>query len=218
MFIRSVCVVCGSAGASLCSDCRRACTPAPCIDWVDALEVRALLRYDDASRPIVLALKNANDRALSAFVGPAMGMLLFDRPPDIVTWAPTSNARRRARGYDQAELLARSVARSLDRPVVKVLRRERGISQHGKSRNARLSGVGRPQFSVASRSGWVSGGAKFLVVDDVITTGSTLLSAAAALHAAGSADVMALVLAASVRTPTRTTESDPQASDVVSRR
>jgi len=107
---------------------------------------------------------------------------------DVVTWAPTSDRRRRNRGYDQAELLARCVARQLRVPSRRLLHRIGGKSQTGRNRLDRL--VDGPRF----RARPVRVPLRVLVVDDVVTTGSTLRSAGRALLAAGHRDVTLVAL------------------------
>ncbi|MBL8777944.1 MAG: ribosome-associated translation inhibitor RaiA [Acidimicrobiales bacterium] len=122
---------------------------------------------------------------------------------DVVTWAPTTPERRRERGFDQAELLARAVARHLGRPCRRLLRRAPGPAQTGRSRAERhhevvLRAVGRPSRRV-------------LVVDDVATTGATLTAVAAALRRAGTVEVWAVTAA---RTPAHA-GGLPSAADAV---
>ena len=117
---------------------------------------------------------------------------------DVVTWAPTSDRRRRNRGYDQAELLARSVARQLRVPSRRLLRRIGGTSQTGRNRFDRL--VDGPRF----RARPVHVPLRVLVVDDVVTTGSTLRSAGRVLLAAGHRDVTLVALGS---TPLEAAES-----------
>ena len=123
-------------------------------------------------------------RPLASLVVPAEGQ--------VVTWAPTTPDRARERGFDQAELLARAVARHLDLPVRRRLRRLAGVHQTGRSADERR---GAPRFTAP-------GGVPntVLVVDDVCTTGATMSAAAAALRTAGARTVHGLVLA---RTPAR---------------
>ena len=108
---------------------------------------------------------------------------------DLVTWAPTSTRRRRRRGFDQAQLIARFVARELDVPCRRLLVRETRHAQTGRSRVARLAG---PRFrALATRRPL-----RVLVVDDVVTTGSTLRAAAHALTASGWGDITLAAVAA----------------------
>lgn len=108
---------------------------------------------------------------------------------DVITWAPTSARRRQRRGFDQAELLARAVARRWRLPVRDFLRRDDSQSQTGRSRAERLAG---PQFGSRTVCRW----RHVLVLDDVVTTGTTLRHAVAALRAAGAPDVSAVAVAA----------------------
>jgi ComF family protein len=103
-------------------------------------------------------------------------------------------ARRRERGFDQAEELARGVGRLLQLDVARCLRREqRTAAQHALGRSARARNVGHA-FGIAPRSRPVAG-AWVILVDDVMTTGATLNGCAAALRAAGARAVSALTLA-----------------------
>jgi predicted amidophosphoribosyltransferase len=107
----------------------------------------------------------------------------------VVTWAPTSSRRRRRRGFDQAQVIARFVARDLGVPCRRLLVRETRTVQTGRSRVARLTG---PRFrAIATRRPL-----RVLVVDDVVTTGSTLRAAAHALTASGWGDITLAAVAA----------------------
>ena len=109
---------------------------------------------------------------------------------DVVTWAPTAPGRRRARGYDQAEVLARAVGRSLGVPVRGLLRRtDRAGPQTGRRRAERLARA--PTFVATRRVP-----DRVVVVDDVVTTGATLQAAASALVAGGAHSVRAVAAAA----------------------
>ncbi len=126
---------------------------------------------------------------------------------DVVTWAPTSTSRRRRRGFDQAAVIARYVARELGVPCRRLLVRETRAAQTGRSRVARLAG---PRFRALD----TRRPRRVLVVDDVVTTGATLRAAAHALTASGWGDV---TLAAAAATPTSRGGSSHHRPNVVIR-
>lgn len=112
---------------------------------------------------------------------------------DLVVPVPLHPRRARRRGYNQARLLAGAAARAADAPLRDVLRRERDTgSQRGRTRAERfaeLAGAFRVAAPkrVADRRIWL--------VDDVVTTGATVQSCAAALRSAGASEISVLSLA-----------------------
>lgn len=144
-------------------------------------------------RELVARLKYRNARAVLPFLAAEMAALVDATTVDVVTWAPTAASRRRRRGFDQAELLARAVARRLGRPCRRVLRRRPGTpSQTGATLVERRHG---PAFDPRRAVG-----GRILLVDDVVTSGATASAAAAALRAGGAVAVHMVVAA---RTPRR---------------
>jgi ComF family protein len=117
------------------------------------------------------------------------------RGGEVLVPVPVHAARRRDRGFDQAEDLARACGRRLDVPVSRCLmRRERTAAQHALGRRERAQNVGRA-FVVRPGDGPSVSGRWMVLVDDVTTTGATLAGCAAALAAAGARAVSALTLA-----------------------
>ena len=102
---------------------------------------------------------------------------------DVITWAPTSQAHLEKRGMDHAELIARHCAAQLKLPVRKLLRRLNEESQTGSTRQQRLV---QPKFSAKPLRRF----RQVVVIDDVVTTGSTFRAAADALSVAGALSVM----------------------------
>jgi predicted amidophosphoribosyltransferase len=150
----------------------------------------ALLAYEGPARELVARLKYRNARTALGFLAAGMAALVDPAEIDVVTWAPTTRGRRRARGFDQARLLARLVARRLRRPCRALLDRRPGPAQTGRSRAARRLG---PSFTARPVAA-----SRVLLVDDVVTTGGTMSAGARALRAAGAAGVHGL---AASRTP-----------------
>jgi ComF family protein len=186
---------CGQRARGLCPACTVRARAAPVeaappgvTRWV------APFAYAGPVRELVARSKYRGARAGLPWLADAMVAALRAEGlprPQVVSWPPTTAARRRARGFDQAELLARAVARQLGVRAAPLLTRLDGRSQTGAPRRDRLAG---PRL-VARRP---VAGVHVLLVDDVATTGATLAAAAAALRRAGAVRVDALTAA---RTP-----------------
>lgn len=114
---------------------------------------------------------------------------------DLVTWVPLSPRRRRSRGYDQALLLARRTAEGLGAEVTSTLRKVRhtqaqsGLAGSDGVRRANVLGA----YEAVDPS--LVAGQRVLLIDDVVTTGSTLSECARVLRTAGAAEVVACTLA-----------------------
>ena len=176
-----------------CSDC----PPAP-VTWA-----RAAFLYEGPVRSALMRLKFAGLRTTAAAVAPWMVWALARSPPAgedpetrAITWVPLGTARRRARGYDQAEALARAVARTMGGSARRLL--ERVIETPPQ---ARRSGSARRE---ALRGAFTATGPaprRVLLVDDVLTSGATVASCALALRRAGAREVGVLAAARSLGSP-----------------
>jgi predicted amidophosphoribosyltransferase len=162
-------------------------------------DVVAAVPFAGRGRDVLLGFKYGNQRQLAHHLaGLLVRRLLAEglrsADFDVVTWAPTSRRHRRRRGFDQAEAVARRVALQLGLPCRRLLEREGHVAQTGRPRAERLHG---PVF----RASPGAVGRRVLLVDDVVTTGSTLRSAAAALRAAGAAWVQRAAVATTPAIP-----------------
>ena len=155
------------------------------------------LAYRGAVREAIHRYKFSGVRAYARPFGLLMAQCVQDRPEmaaDLVTWAPLSRKRRRERGYDQGELLARAMAKRLGLPAVPTLVKARhtqpqsGLdSAEARRANALGAYTLLPGVDVA--------GKRVLLADDVVTSGATLSECARTLLEAGAAEVWCVTLA-----------------------
>jgi predicted amidophosphoribosyltransferase len=215
----SLCWSCGAPtarAAPLCRDCRRELrflAPAPV--GLYGLEVWAPVAYEGPARDLVKALKFhgatrvASDMA-TLIVANAPAATLAGPPSAMPAGSPTAMpagapsptpagalvpvpihpARHRARPFNQAALIAAAVSARTGVPLVDCLHRTGpDHRQVGRGRSARLRGVAG-SIEAIGRSPPSS-----LLVDDVVTTGATLVACAAALREAGCECVRAIAFA-----------------------
>jgi ComF family protein len=161
-------------------------------------QARAALRYDALSRRLILPFKYADrtDAAhgLALLMARAGGALL--EQAELLVPVPLHVSRLRQRRYNQAALLAAALGRIAKRPALPdALIRNRATTALGPldlvERRAELDGA------IAVRAGLLSriAGKRVLLIDDVMTSGSTAQACALALLAAGAAEVNVLTAA-----------------------
>lgn len=193
------CGVCGMpyafdpGGDAVCGACNRS---PPAYD-----RARAVLRYDDVGRRLVVALKHG-DRTHGA---PTFGQWLaragvgLIADADFVAPVPLHRFRLMRRRFNQSALLAQAVGRSAEgvnlvyAPDL-LLRRRHTPSQAGLNASQRQRNV-RNAFSLNPRWNGNIEGRRILLVDDVLTTGATVSECARILRAAGVLSVDVLTLA-----------------------
>ncbi|MCC6128496.1 MAG: hypothetical protein IT186_01100 [Acidobacteria bacterium] len=107
---------------------------------------------------------------------------------------PSTRGRNRDRGFDPADLIARELSRTMRLPCRTFLERTRETQRQSRLPRERRWANVEGAFRASARSE----GKEILLVDDIMTTGATAFSAAAALRRAGAQSVSLAVLA---RTP-----------------
>lgn len=202
------CGGCGREGRALCPSCRahldrRIAEPAGFPHGLPSplpsglVQVEWCSAFTGPARAAIHALKYDGERRLVEPLGAAMAQRwrAAGIGGDLLAAVPVHAQRRRERGFDQAELLAREVGRRLGLPFVPVLdRAARTSAQHQLGRTARAGNVGGA-FAVSDRMRAQVTGRWVILVDDVMTTGATLNACATVLVASGARAVSALTLA-----------------------
>ena len=142
--------------------------------------------HEGRAAELVCRLKYGRETAVVSELATAMAAASPE--VDVVTWVPASPSRRRQRGFDQGELLARALARRRGLRVKRLLRRSDDDPQTGRSLDGRAAGPDLAPCGPRLRRD-----PKVLIVDDVSTTGTTLRCAASVLRSRGAGSVFGLV-------------------------
>ncbi len=150
---------------------------------------------------MVHRLKYDGAMDLAVPMGDLMARVLASRTdrsgghPSCLIPVPLHPAKEAVRGFNQSMLLACQLGRRLGIPVRPMLiRQQAGKPQAALNKNQRLQGLGRT-FAMAPGS-WLAGQGPVLLVDDVITTGATLLACAETLKSNGFQEICAITFAA----------------------
>jgi ComF family protein len=204
----AVCAGCGAEGAPLCGAClpalgvRRGTPPGvplglPSSVPLPLLQLEWCAPFAGVVRSALHALKYAGERRLAVPLGTAIAARWAEAGAggELLVPVPIHAERRRRRGYDQAVLLAEAAAESLRLPTVVALVRARPTRpQFELGRERRAENVA-DAFRVQDASRAVVAGRWIVLVDDVATTGATLVACAHALLAAGASGVSACTVA-----------------------
>lgn len=182
------CMKCGKQlhdpQSEYCPDCSRTAHSFVCS--------RGLWIYDDASREAVFAMKYRKQPEHADFFAENLcrfyGGWIREIRPDCIVPVPVSSARLRERGYNQAELIAERMGERLQIPVrtdVLIRRRstnpQKELGREQRMRNLRQAFASDPVRMIK--------GGRYLLVDDVYTTGATAECCTRALLGAGAGKV-----------------------------
>jgi ComF family protein len=175
---------------------------ASCLEYPPSFErARAAWVYDEASKPLLLAFKYGDRTELAPAFARAMasaGAALLAEA-DVIAPVPLHRLRLISRRYNQAALLAHALGSITGKPVAPaLLRRTRRTAPladlSAGARRRALAGA----IAVSARFAGRLGGARVLLIDDVLTSGATANACSEALLAAGASAVDVLTVA---RTP-----------------
>ncbi len=160
-------------------------------------ECVSALYYEGDVREAIHRYKFGGVQAYAPVFGELVASLIYEQIQseyDILSWVPLDRGRRRSRGYDQAELIARNAAKRLRRELTPVLIKRRGVRPQSRTgapeqRRANIAGAYRAADPAAVA------GKRILLIDDIVTTGATLSECARTLLLAGAEDVRCATLA-----------------------
>lgn len=194
-----LCAACAKGLPRPAAICYRCSAPAEggicqdCAPEAGVANVLAITPYEGLAKEVVHRLKFERAAAAANDIAAALAaQFTLSAYGDAVTFVPTAPARIRTRGYDQAALIARATARCAGLPFFQLLGRSSNNRQVGQNRAARKQQMQqafytRKPYNVANRG--------VLLVDDVLTTGSTCEAAAAQLTKAGARRVTVVTFA-----------------------
>lgn len=205
------CLVCSTEGHLLCSDCAwalgdilpgrcyrcnkisplsKTCCSCRKVSVLNHVWIRA--EYKNTAKELVYCLKFGRLIAAADSIATAMYTTLPHLENTIIVPVPTATSRMRQRGYDQSVVIARKIARLCGLPMQQYVVRLGQTRQVGSKKVDRISQLNNA-YEVKVRNS--VRGKYILLVDDVMTTGSTLESAARVLRKAGAKQVDAAVFA-----------------------
>lgn len=181
----------------LCEDCQKELNlltpPDCCAAQLDCTAMTAAYPYSGRARDGVLTLKNGGNGNFAEVLALILAERIRERQAefvaDYIVPVPATRSTVRARGYNQAALLAKELSRLLQIPVREdcLVRREGSLVQHTLDARAREENAGGYQGC-----GKKLNGCSILLCDDVVTTGATARRCAQQLRGQGASAVMLL--------------------------
>lgn len=189
------------AEEGICPDCQKS------LPWIIGPEAErklehvtlcvSPLRYQGSVRQCIKRYKFGRRQSYAHVLGPLTAQCARDHLPqsfDLISWPPLSSKGLRRRGFDQAQLLARSVAQDRGMRETALFRkrgsaRQQSLLQGDAARRGNVLGAFSLLEPEAVRD------KRILLVDDVVTSGATLSECARLLRTAGASGVWAVTLA-----------------------
>lgn len=154
--------------------------------------VSSVTEYKGIAKDLLWKLKSSGSQEAAKIMAESMFKLLPSDRSFVIVPLPTASSRVRQRGYDQARLIARQITKKARLPYLNCLIRTGQAHQVGAGREQRLQ-----QLECAFRVKNIEliKRSKIILVDDVVTTGSSLEIAAKALMNAGASNITAITFA-----------------------
>jgi ComF family protein len=213
LFFPPYCVICNKIGTFLCPDCQSSFLKIKAQSCPGCNKISPKGNYCHNCRPKnslsgVLAYGYFKDERLKKAIhdfkynkysalAPSLASLLIEKIKeeeyifDAIAFVPISKKRQAWRGFNQAELLAIEISRAFTKPLIKLKKLKETETQVGLKKRARQKNLENAFGYQGERINYK----KILLVDDVLTTGTTLNECARVLKKNGAKSVFGIVLA-----------------------
>lgn len=205
LFFPPHCVFCDriiSPGTEICKRCANTIAPVNALRCMNLpgsgqnIPCIVLYSYESQVRDSIIRFKFYGEKKNADFYAVQLSLLIRKRMRpfsfDLVTAVPISRERKKGRGYNQSELIARKVAGGLGLPYEECLEKIRdNPEQHMLPRLERMENVAGVYRADEERTA----GKRILLIDDIVTTGSTLCECAGALLETGAKAVACAAVA-----------------------
>lgn len=158
-------------------------------------KARSAFLYDDGAEKLIKSLKYGKRKYLAEILAPYLKTVYVNNlfAPDLITFIPMHDKKLKARGFNQAQLLADNLAKSVDnRSIALLLKIKETPEQKTLDKKERQENL-ISCFKIKDKS--LVKNKRILIVDDVLTTGATAHAAAKVLKKAGAETVYLLTVA-----------------------
>ncbi len=157
--------------------------------------------FDTVARELILRAKSHAARALLRFEAKELASLLRSRGAlncaYVISFVPRSRNARLEQGFDQSELLAKALAKELGFEFAPLLTHKGNVKQKTLTADERAANA-EEAYILDADSAFYTRGKRILLLDDVVTTGASMIACADQLRRAGAAEVILLSLARTV--------------------
>ncbi|PIR61214.1 MAG: hypothetical protein COU68_00635 [Candidatus Pacebacteria bacterium CG10_big_fil_rev_8_21_14_0_10_45_6] len=161
-----------------------------------SMTVWSMLEFDERVRTLIHRLKYQGMYETAPLLADLLYFASYIPPVDMIVPIPLHRSRKKARGYNQSELIAMRLAHHLQIPVIPAVLRVVASAQQAKtsSRDERLHNLAG-HFVLAPEYQASLQGKHILLLDDVLTTGATLTACAEVLQRAAPKEISGLTVA-----------------------